>query len=701
MDDAKRIEILRSRCLDRKLISWPRCVVVDAESMRNSESVSSWQIRRGLLARDRLLSMKFEIDDIEILAGRIKKINRSETEKADAEEYLKTVPIAVPGQTGHCELDRARVFELGIGGMIDDIKARLIVCDYNESKETYQSFIYALEGLSGFIDNAGKAARHAITSGTPEWRVSELNEIAYSCKRITSGPPRSFRDALQLLWLVDMGVMIADYVGLTLPGRIDQTLYPFYKKDIENGILTDEKTLLLMEQLYLLINEFVYDGVAMSVMAGGKDFNGNDLTNELSYFAFDALRRTDLVYPTVGVCWHEKTPDKLTDLAVELISKGYSTPAFFGDEVIQKGLKKYGVPEYEAWNYINSACVEITPSGGSNIWVASPYFSLCGILKEEIDSLPEEADTESFETFMESYLKRLSVSVKEGADIQNERREKRFAHGGKPLQSVFTSDCIERGVDIDRGGARYNWVECSFVGLANLADSLYVIKKEVFDEKKMSLERLKEILDKDFEGFETERLRFSKYPKYGNSSNEVDEILKRISAFIEMECAKHKMKPDDSHFVPGAFCWVMHERLGGECGATPDGRFAGQPFADGGGPAQGREKNGPTSAVLSTVSWDQSAFIGGVAFNMKFNKSLLNSPESVRKLRDIIVTFLKKGGFETQINVVDREILKKATENPDDYRDLVVRIGGYTDYFTRLSPKMQEEVMMRTEYSEI
>jgi formate C-acetyltransferase len=583
--------------------------------------------------------------------------------------------------------------------LIDDIKARHAASD-EEEKETYQSFIYALKGLSGFIENAEKAARRAIASDMPEWRVSELNEIADSCKRITLGPPVSFRDALQFLWFIDMGVMIADHVGLVVPGRIDRALYPFFKKDIEKGILTEEKALLLLEQFYLLINEFVLDGLAMSVMAGGRDADGNDQTNELSYLVLEALRRTNLVYPTVGVCWHEGTPDRLTDLAVELISKGYTTPAFFGDEVIQKGLKKYGVPEDEACNYINSTCVEITPVGGSNIWVASPYFSLCAVLLEEIDSCSKEAVPLSFDAFIESFLKRLAVSVKRGADLQNKWRNDCFVHGGKPLQSVFTNDCIKRGMDIDRGGARYNWVECSFVGFANLADSLYVIKKEVFDEKMMSLGRLKEILDKDFKGFERERLRFGKYPKYGNCSDDVDGILRNISAFIEKECAKHKMKPDDSFFVPGAFCWVMHEKLGGECGATPDGRFAGRPFADGGGPAQGREKNGPTFAVLSTVSWDQSAFIGGVAFNMKFNKSLLDFPGSVRRLRDIIITFLKKGGFETQINVVDWKILKEARENPDDYRDLIVRIGGYTDYFTRLSPKMQEEVMMRTEYSE-
>ncbi|MEI8248595.1 MAG: glycine radical domain-containing protein, partial [Lentisphaerota bacterium] len=165
------------------------------------------------------------------------------------------------------------------------------------------------------------------------------------------------------------------------------------------------------------------------------------------------------------------------------------------------------------------------------------------------------------------------------------------------------------------------------------------------------------------------------------------------------ECAQYKLPPDDAPFVPGMFCWIMHQRLGADCRATPDGRKAGFAFADGAGPAQGREKNGPTAAIMSVTSWDQSGMIGGVAYNMKFDKSLFSSPEMRTKFRHLVEVFLDRGGFETQINVLDCDILAKAMENPDAYRDLVVRIGGYTDYFTHLSPGMQAEVMQRTEFA--
>jgi len=240
------------------------------------------------------------------------------------------------------------------------------------------------------------------------------------------------------------------------------------------------------------------------------------------------------------------------------------------------------------------------------------------------------------------------------------------------------------------------------VGLANFADSLYVIREEIFNQRRMRWADLKKVLDSNFEGQESVRRRFLEgYPKYGLDDPGVDSLLSRMVGFFQQVCAKHKVKPDDSPFVPGAFCWIMHEALGRECGATPDGRLAGFPFADGCGPAQGREKKGPTAAILSTTSWDHTPMIGGLAFNMKFNRALCSSPVGVQRLKDLILTFLRRGGFETQINVVDNEMLRHAMQNPDAYRDLVVRIGGYTDYFVRLSPQMRAEVLARTEFTHV
>ncbi len=686
-------------------------LITQYRSMKASEGLPRRvrRVRRGMRTRDRLAALRFAVDDFDLLAGRpvfsldplpVSKGGKiPDAEHKEAEAFWNTLG-AEPGQTGHCELDRSKAFELGLAALRKSIDAKAVKAR-GAKKETYQAFSLALEGLSTMIEHAAMAVEAAIPSASAA-RKAELGIMAESCRHVAHEPPRSFMDALHLLWLIDLGTQLADNAGLVGPGHLDRTLFHYYKNDIASGALTKDDALQLVEALYLHVNHTIPDGLAIPVMVGGRDAKGRDVTNELSYLCLEALRRTKLVYPTVGICWHAETPQNLTALAVELIAKGYPTPALFGDETIQKGMRLYGVPAKESHNYINSTCVEITPVGSSNVWVASPYFSTCQILLEEIDAQAAAGDkaTTSFDDFLRAYLNRLSNKILiDGAIHHNGCRELRRQNGGKPLQSVFTNDCVSRGLDIDEGGARYNWVECSFVGLANLADSLAVIRAEVFERRAINFTTLRKTLSENFEGNEPLRQHFlNAHAKYGNADAGVDAFVATIVERIKQECTRYKMAPDETHFVPGAFCWIMHERLGGVCGATPDGRKAGFPFADGGGPAQGREKCGPTSAILSATSWDHSAMIGGVAYNMKFNSTLFDSAASVKRLEDLLVTYLRRGGFEVQVNVVDHETLRKAKADPEQFRDLVVRIGGYTDYFTRLTPQMQDEVMMRTEF---
>jgi len=704
-DDAGRVAELRRRFWERNHQAYLDTVPIDYRSFRDSESIASHAVRMGRRTRDRLAHFQFDIDDRELLAGRpAQRINHHDaSDYREAKEYLSRLPFAsTPGQTGHCELDRRLVMENGVDGALRLLIERRDRETDLERKDPLESFVLALQGLQIFILNAARTVTAAMAKQGAA-RQDELAEMARICDRCAHHPPETFREALQLLWFVDAAVSYADNALLCCPGHLDRTLDPWYRRDLARGTITREKALLLLECFYLLINEFVLDGLAVAVMVGGVDAEGNDLTNDLSYLCLEALRRTNLAYPTVGICWHRGTPSDLVDLAVELIAQGYSTPAFFNDQTIQTGLKKYGVPAAESWSYLNSACVEITPVGASNVWVASPYFSVCAILNAEIKAIADgAAPPATFEQFLHGYLERLSAAVADGVRDENAARRRRQQYGCKPLQSVFTRDCVARGRDIDDGGAMYNWVECSFVGLANLTDALHVIRKEIFEAQTMDFVALNRLLVTNFSGAEQTRSRFLvKHEKYGQDHEPTDALFGRLVAFVVAKCAKHKMLPDDAPFVPGAFCWVMHERLGRECGATPDGRRAGAPFADGCGPAQGRETRGPTAAILSTTSWDASPLIGGAAFNMKFSQRLFAGETSRDRLRDLIVTFLARGGFEVQVNVVDHALLQEAKLHPEQYRDLVVRIGGYTDYFVRLSPEMQGELLLRTEYTAV
>jgi trans-4-hydroxy-L-proline dehydratase len=702
----ERISTLRQRCLERKnrLPPLDGDARIMARSLIDSAHEASWTIRRAWLSRDILANVTFDLDDLELLVGRLAP-DRPEwqMERKEAEAYLHVhyPNLRTPGQSGHCQLDLSRLFDLGIDGLIESIETRRYRVDARAA-EVYQSFIMALRGFSLMIENAACLVAQML-SGSKDERAAELQSMNAACLAIAHLPPRSFHQAIQLTWFAILACHVADRAWLVSPGHLDRYLSDFYRKDVEAGQITSDFALSLIECLYLLINETIPDGLAVSVMVGGRDAGGQDLTNPVSHLCLEALRRTRLVYPTVGICWHEATPQSLTDLAIDLITKGYMNPAFFGDETIQRGLRSYGVPVDESWDYVNSTCVEITPCGSSNVWVASPYYSTCKILLEELSDQVRANDVApTFTDFLNRYRLRLSAAIAEAVTLESAHRKMRQQYGGKPLQSVFTRDCIDRGRDIDDGGARYNWVECSFVGLANLADSLYVLNQEVYVQKKLSMVALLEILEANFTGYENFRLRFlNHYPKYGNGISQVDCLVQEIIQFIQSECQRYRVEPEASYVVPGAFCWVMHEQLGRECGATPDGRHAGFPFADGCGAAQGRERLGPTAAILSVTSWDASPLIGGAAFNMKFNASLFSGSGTGEKLRDLVLTFLRLGGFETQINVLDAAVLRQAQENPEAYRDLVVRIGGYTDYFTRLTPEMQAELIQRTEYNEI
>ena len=243
-----------------------------------------------------------------------------------------------------------------------------------------------------------------------------------------------------------------------------------------------------------------------------------------------------------------------------------------------------------------------------------------------------------------------------------------------------------------------HWIMPSFVGMGNLIDSLYALKKVVFESKLFTIAQIKKALDANFEGYEPLRqMLLNRIDKYGNDVDEVDEMFVSIVTHIVSECKKHTPVLPNARLIPSVFCWVMHEQFGRNTPASPDGRKAGFPLGDGSGPCQGREKNGPTASILSSTKWPHTSLIGGVAVNMKFSKKTFTN-QSSETVKHLIKTYIDRGGFEIQLNVVDRETLLKAQANPDEYIDLVVRIGGYSDYFVRISPEMQAEVIERTSH---
>lgn len=648
------------------------------------------------------------IDDGELIVG--KMCGRELTPEENAQwELIKKYSIpsrpSVHGQASHMAVDYDLLLEKGAEGLIAEINGLKAVLDPAfprdlEKQAFYDSCVAALEGLCVLADRYSSYAAGLAAACSDSGRKKELETIAGICARVPRKPASSFYEALQSASFLTFCLSGPDVMLYQL-GRPDRYLLKFYEQDMANHAITEDFAQELIDCFGLLYNEYIPSGLACGFMVGGRDASGNDVTNPLTYLFIKSIEHIRMIYPGVGLCWNSDTPADLLELACETLGKGHSHPALFNDDIIIKGLERYGLPYEEACLYIHSTCVEITPCASSACWVASPYTNLVQILLDTLGVREEGGEANRFGTFAElkdAFFGRLSVKIKENLITENKDQMERTKHFYNPLLSCFVNDCLKTGKDIESGGARYNWIMPSFVGVANVADSFGVIEELIFNRKELTFDDLAEALIHNFDGFEGLRSRLNNtVEKYGNDSDRADAYVGEITRWISAECEKYTTCRG-GRLVPSLFCWIMHNEFGKNTMASPDGRSAGFPLGDGSGPAQGREKNGPTASVLSSTKWDHAPFIGGVAVNMKFSKKLFG-PQSIPKLTALVKTFMKRGGFELQINTVDKQTLLEAVERPELYGGLVVRVGGYSDFFVRLSPSMQAEVIERTEHA--
>lgn len=643
------------------------------------------------------------IGEGELIVGRIADREFSKEEEADWEKIQKYAMAAGPspfGQDSHMTVDYERLLEKGTSGIRREIAEMRENLDLTLPEDLEKDLFYAscqrcLEGVERFAQRYSQYAAGLAKQCADPGRKKELLRISEICAHVPKKPARDFYEAVQSVHFLTF-CLSNKPLKPTSPqyqlGRPDRCFWPFYQRDMEAGRITEEEAQTLLDCLAIQINHRVPHGLSSGYMVGGRDAEGRVVSNDLTRMLMRVVEQVRLVYPSVGLCWCRDTPAEDLETAAKIIGKGHSHPAIFNDEVITEGLKRLGLPPEEACSYIHSTCVEITPIAASNVWVASPYMNLVQKLLDVLDR-----EYSSMEELFDAYFAHIGEGIRENLIAEQKSRLERQRFNLDPLLSCFVRDCLEAGRDIEWGGARYNWIMPSFVGLSNAADALYAIRELIFNQKRWDFAGLNKMLAANFQGFETQRqMILREAEKYGNDADGPDSYVQRISQWIAAECGKYR-RDDGFRLAPSLFCWVMHDVFGQETGASPDGRLKGFPLGDGSGPAQGREQNGPTAAVLSCTKWDHTPFIGGIAMNMKFSRKYFKE-DSLRKMTALIRTYLKRGGFELQINVVDRDTLLAAREQPELYRDLVVRIGGYSDYFTRLSPTMQAEVIERTEY---
>jgi trans-4-hydroxy-L-proline dehydratase len=659
------------------------------------------------------------IDPGELLVG--KSCFRALT-PAEDEELIRyrdaSAPAEMPsyGQKSHMAIDFDKLLCLGVDGLRQQIAGYRARLDLGrpEDLETdafYRASLIALEALVRYARRYVDLAEAQATQEPDPARAAELREIAAVCRRVPEFPAATFREALQSAHFVTFCLCAAQSQYLYQLGRPDRYLLPFYRRDLAAGRVTPAAALELIDCLGILLCEYTPRSLAVGWMVGGRDASGADICNELTVLFLQTIAHVRLSYPGVGLCWTPDTPRPVMELAGTLLARGLSHPALFNDEVITRSLQMAGLPPAEACLYQNSTCVEITPIASSNVYVASPYINLVGLLHRQLgiseDTLGSGMITEplpqtgtrpaTFADLLAGYHAWLSWAIRQGVIATNMEQATRRHTGSQPLTSCFVNDCLARGKDIDQGGARYNWFENSHVGLANLVDSLTVIRQLVYEERSLPLDELAQALASNYAGREDLRLRLlQRVAKYGNDEDRADELPALITGWIREEVRRYRTYLG-GQIHSGFFCWVMHEELGRQTCASADGRSAGFPLGDGSGPAQGRERRGPTAAVLSATKWEHTGHLGGIAVNLKFQRPH-NDREFVPRLLDVVETYLHRGGFEVQVNVVDRATLLAARAHPEQYRDLVVRIGGYSDYFVGLSAGMQDEIIMRTEH---
>ncbi len=498
--DENRIRLLREKavspyiCYDEFYLHFYR-FLKNAEGSLEKRLSDSWAYAFG--------HVHPSVSENELIVGKC-DYRLSESEQAEYDLLKKTIIddyALMCGQDSHMAIDYEMVLSLGIEGVLKKIDA---YSSQNGNNEFYDSCRTALKGVLHFSENYSNYAYALSLKETDIKRKEELLRISEICSRVPRFPANTFYEAVQSVHFISFALSFSPLRPYSMQqfqlGRPDRYLYPFYLRDKEAGILTNEFAQTLIDCLAISINHRVPHGLSSGYMVGGRDQDGKPVANELTYMLLQAIDDVHLVYPSVGLCYTEDMPEYVLNLSCQILSKGYSHPAIFNDDLIRKGLLSYGVYDEDAFDYIHSTCVEITPVAGSNVWVASPYTNMLKFLLNRMDR-----EYASFDVLFDAILSDLDESILKNFLTENSYRKLRCDKCRHPLLSCFVNDCLENGTDIEQGGARYNWIMPSFVGMANLVDSLFALKKLVFEQKLFSIEYIRKAIDADFAGYEPMR----------------------------------------------------------------------------------------------------------------------------------------------------------------------------------------------------
>jgi formate C-acetyltransferase len=629
---------------------------------------------------------------------------------------------------GHTVLDD-KIYKKGFLDLKADIDKSIKKLDFLEDPEAYKkreqlrAMEIAAKALIRFAERHAEKARALAKKEKKQKRKKELRRIAEICSRVPANAPRNFWEALQYYWFVHLGV-ITELNGWDAfnPGRLDQHLYPFYKKELKEGTLTKEKAKELLQSFWIKFNNqpappkigvtaeesSTYTDFAL-INTGGVKADGSNGVNELSYLILDVVEEMRILQPSSAVQISQKTPHSFLKRALKIIKTGFGQPSIFNTEVIIQELVRQGKSIQDARNGGTSGCVETGAFGKEN-YNLTGYFNMPKVLEITLNNGKDPrsgkkiglatGDPARFSTF-NKLLEAFKKQVKHFVDIKikgNNIIERLYAeYIPAPFLSLLIDDCMARGKDYHDGGARYNTTYIQGVGLGTMTDALTALKYNVYDKKIITMKEMMKALQENFKDQEILRQRLlNKTPKYGNDDDYADEIMKSIFETY-YEAVNGRPNTKNGNYRINLLPTTVHIYFGRVVGATPEGRKASEPLSEGISPVQGADRNGPTAVIKSVAKMDHVR-TGGTLLNQKFTPHLLADEERMDKLAYLIRSYFKLEGHHIQLNVIDAQTLRAAQKNPEKYRDLIVRVAGYSDYFCDLNKNLQDEIISRTEH---
>lgn len=618
------------------------------------------------------------------------------------------------------------LFTKGISGVkkeAEDLLAALSP-DNEEDREKrnfYQAAIETCEGIIIYANRVSTYAKGLAQKESDPKRKAELELISEVNARVPANPPQTFQEALQAIWTIQSLFLLEENQCSTSLGRLDQYVFPCFAADMNSGAISQEEAFELMSCFILKCSEMIWytpGGTAkyfagympfINVCVGGQKRAGGDATNELTYLVMDAVGKVAVYQPSLACRIHNQSPQKYLQKVVEVVKAGSGMPACHFDDAHIKMMLRKGFDFEDARDYSLMGCVEPQKSGRIHQWtaggftqwpVAIEFVFNRGVLKSYGDSIQgidtgELAQFTTYEEFDTAVKKQLDhiMGITAKGTLINQKLVRDMVP--TPYMSLFVDGCMQTGKDVTAGGAvLYEGPGTIFAGLGTYADSMAAIKKLVFDDKKYTLLQLKEALDANWEGYEQLRKDCLNAPKFGNDDDYADMITSEIVDYTEKEINKHKSLY--ARMIHGTLSQSFNTPLGEMIGATPNGREAGAPLSDGMSPSQGADKKGPTAIIKSVSKINVESMSLGMSHNFKLMEGSLDTPQGETGLITLLRTASIMGNAQMQFNYIDNATLIEAQKNPEEYRDLIMRVAGYSAFFVELCKEVQDEIISRT-----